>query len=95
MPCRRTAISLGKSLEKDPAPIAMSELGDELKIGNFKNIITDYVAEHGEIAGMYREPRGTAAPRSSARGFGPPQHRFLAEFSLANRYRFECRRRLP
>jgi hypothetical protein len=49
----------------------MSELGDELKIGNFKNIITDYVAEHGEIAGMYCEPRGTAAPRSSAGALAP------------------------
>jgi hypothetical protein len=40
-------------------PIVTSELGDELKIGNFKNIITDYEAKHGEIPGMYREPRGT------------------------------------
>jgi hypothetical protein len=40
-------------------PIVKSELGDELKIGNFKNIITDYEAEHGEIQGVYREPRGT------------------------------------
>jgi hypothetical protein len=59
MRCRGAAISLCKSLEKGALrPIVMSELGDELKIGNFKNIITDYVAEHGEIAGMYREPRG-------------------------------------
>jgi hypothetical protein len=54
----------------------MSELGDELKIGNFKNIITDYVAEHGEIAGMYREPRGAAAPRSPAWQPWPPTASF-------------------
>ena len=31
----------------------------KLKIANFKHIITDYENEHGEIAGMYREPRGS------------------------------------
>jgi hypothetical protein len=40
-------------------PIVMDATGDELKIGNFKNIITDYESEHGEIPGMYREPRGS------------------------------------
>jgi hypothetical protein len=40
-------------------PIVMDETGKELKIGNFKKIITDYEAEHGEISGMYREPRGS------------------------------------
>ena len=40
-------------------PIVMDETGEELTIGNFKNIITDYEAEHGEIQGMYREPRGS------------------------------------
>jgi hypothetical protein len=40
-------------------PIVMNETGEELKINNFKKIITDYEAEHGEIEGMYREPRGS------------------------------------
>jgi hypothetical protein len=40
-------------------PIVRDEIGKELKIGNFTNIITDYEAEHGEIEGMYREPRGS------------------------------------
>jgi hypothetical protein len=40
-------------------PIVMKETGEELKIGNFKTIITDYESEHGEISGMYREPRGS------------------------------------
>lgn len=33
--------------------------GEELKIGNFKSIITDYESEYGEIKLMYREPRGS------------------------------------
>jgi hypothetical protein len=40
-------------------PIVLEETGQPLLIGNFKGIITDYEAEHGEIAGMYREPRGS------------------------------------
>ena len=40
-------------------PIVMEETGQPLLIGNFKGIITDYENEHGEIAGMYREPRGS------------------------------------
>ena len=40
-------------------PIVMDETGKELKIGNFTGIITDYENEHGEIALMYREPRGS------------------------------------
>jgi hypothetical protein len=40
-------------------PIVMNEMGDELKIGNFKTIITDYENEHGDIPLMYREPRGS------------------------------------
>jgi hypothetical protein len=40
-------------------PIVMSELDEELKEPNFNKIITDYEAEHGEILGMYREPRGS------------------------------------
>jgi hypothetical protein len=40
-------------------PIVRDELVAELKIGNFKQIITDYESEHGEIEGMYREPRGS------------------------------------
>jgi hypothetical protein len=40
-------------------PIVMDEAGKELKLANFTAIITDYENEHGEIALMYREPRGT------------------------------------
>jgi hypothetical protein len=40
-------------------PIIMDEIGEELKIGNFTAIITDYENEYGEIEGMYREPRGS------------------------------------
>jgi hypothetical protein len=40
-------------------PIVRYELDQELQIGNFKKIITDYEAEFGEIPGMYREPRGS------------------------------------
>jgi hypothetical protein len=40
-------------------PTVMGETGEELKIANFKNVITDYESEHGEIPGMYREPRGS------------------------------------
>ena len=40
-------------------PIVMTETGQELKIGNFTSIITDYEAENGEIPLMYREPRGS------------------------------------
>jgi Topoisomerase 6 subunit A/Spo11, Toprim domain len=40
-------------------PIVMNETGKELKIGNFKDIITDYENENGEISLMYREPRGS------------------------------------
>jgi Topoisomerase 6 subunit A/Spo11, Toprim domain len=40
-------------------PIVMEELGEELKISNFTTIITDYEDEHGDIPGMYREPRGS------------------------------------
>jgi hypothetical protein len=40
-------------------PILQDEIGEELKIGNFKKIIDDYEEEHGEIPLMYREPRGS------------------------------------
>jgi hypothetical protein len=40
-------------------PIVLEETGQELRIGNFKAIITDYEDENGEIPGMYREPRGS------------------------------------
>jgi hypothetical protein len=40
-------------------PIVENETGDELKIGHFKAIITEYEGEHGEIPKMYREPRGS------------------------------------
>jgi hypothetical protein len=40
-------------------PIVQSEMNEELKISNFKKVITEYENEHGEIPGMYREPRGS------------------------------------
>jgi hypothetical protein len=40
-------------------PLVLEKTGQELKIGNFKNVLTDYENEQGEIAGMYREPRGS------------------------------------
>jgi hypothetical protein len=40
-------------------PIVKKEIDEELQIGNFTGIITDYEAEKGEIAAMYREPRGS------------------------------------
>src|SRR6516164_6763028 len=40
-------------------PIVLEKTGHELRIGNFKNIITDYEDANGEIPGMYREPRGS------------------------------------
>jgi hypothetical protein len=39
--------------------IVRDEIDQNLTTKNFENIITDYEAEHGEIEGMYREPRGT------------------------------------
>jgi hypothetical protein len=39
--------------------IVQDELGVELTRNNFSRIITDYENEHGEIPGMYREPRGS------------------------------------
>ena len=40
-------------------PIVFEQTGKTLLITNFKNIITDYENEHGEIPLMYREPRGS------------------------------------
>jgi hypothetical protein len=40
-------------------PIVMEATGEELKIGNFKAIITDYESDNGEIELMFREPRGS------------------------------------
>ena len=41
-------------------PIVMQEIGEELKIGNFTSIITEYESDNKkEIEGMYREPRGS------------------------------------
>jgi hypothetical protein len=40
-------------------PIVHAELSAELTTNNFSRIITDYENEHGEIPGMYREPRGS------------------------------------
>ena len=39
-------------------PIVKRETGADLQTANFNGIITDYEAEHGEIAGMYRDNRG-------------------------------------
>jgi hypothetical protein len=47
-------------------PVVKEEMDASLKTGNFTAIITDYEAEHGEIAGMYREPRPSNC-RCSAR----------------------------
>jgi hypothetical protein len=40
-------------------PIVMNQTGSELQLGNFTKIITEYESENGDIALMYREPRGT------------------------------------
>jgi hypothetical protein len=40
-------------------PIVKDETGKALTTQNFNSIITDYQNEHGEIPGMYREPRGS------------------------------------
>jgi hypothetical protein len=40
-------------------PIVMEEIGEDLKLGNFKQIIDDYEAENDEIPLMYREARGS------------------------------------
>jgi hypothetical protein len=40
-------------------PIVKDETGKEITTENFNSIITNYESEHGEIPGMYREPRGS------------------------------------
>jgi hypothetical protein len=40
-------------------PIVQDEIGQELKISNFKSIIDAYEQERGEIRLMYRDPRGS------------------------------------
>ena len=40
-------------------PIVMKKIDQELQIANFTGILADYEDEHGEIAGMYHEPRGS------------------------------------
>ena len=40
-------------------PIVLEETGKELQIGNFLGVLDDYEKAHGEIALMYREPRGS------------------------------------
>jgi hypothetical protein len=40
-------------------PIVQRETGQHLKENHFYAIITDYENKHGEIEGMYREPRGS------------------------------------
>jgi hypothetical protein len=40
-------------------PIVREELGQELKLSNWKSILDAYEEEHGEIELMYREPRGS------------------------------------
>jgi hypothetical protein len=40
-------------------PLVKEATGEDLQLGNFTAIVTDYEAEHGEIPRMYREPRGS------------------------------------
>jgi hypothetical protein len=40
-------------------PYVIEALGVEPTWGNFTGIITDYEDEHGDIPGMFRDPRGT------------------------------------
>jgi hypothetical protein len=40
-------------------PIVINALGKAPTWDNFQKIITDHEAEHGEVPGMYRDPRGT------------------------------------
>ncbi|MEF2548907.1 ATP-binding protein [Aurantimonas sp. E1-2-R+4] len=40
-------------------PFIMDELEADLTWGNFCAILTTYESDHGDIAGMYRDPRGT------------------------------------
>jgi DNA topoisomerase 6 subunit A-like protein len=40
-------------------PIVQAALSTELTYNNLEGIITDYEKEHGDIEGMYRDPRGT------------------------------------
>jgi hypothetical protein len=51
-------------------PIVREEIGENLLVGNFNTIITDYEAEHGEIEGMYREPRGSILRNPTESGQG-------------------------
>ena len=40
-------------------PIVREEIGQELKLNNWKTILDDYEEKNGEIPLMYREPRGS------------------------------------
>jgi hypothetical protein len=40
-------------------PFVLEALKHELKYGYFSDVVTEYENEHGEIAGMYRDARGT------------------------------------
>jgi hypothetical protein len=40
-------------------PIVREEIGQELKLSNWKTILDDYERDNGEIPLMYREPRGS------------------------------------
>jgi hypothetical protein len=40
-------------------PVVSDEIGKALTEEHFANIIADYENEHGDIPGMYREPRGS------------------------------------
>jgi hypothetical protein len=40
-------------------PIVRDEIDETLTTAHFNTIITDYENEHGEIPGMYRDPRGS------------------------------------
>jgi len=48
-----------ENLDDAIATVSGDETGKALTTQNFNSIITDYENEHGEIPGMYREPRGS------------------------------------
>lgn len=54
-----TKTALLRNLYYAVRPYVSEELGIELKYKNFCLIIADYEAEHGDIPGLYRDPRGT------------------------------------
>ena len=48
-------------------PIVMEETGEELKIGNFNGIITDYENEHGEIRACIASRAARSTIRTATR----------------------------